>query len=94
MTQLGFQRGHSKVKNRAPGVDVTGDLARHHPNFGGEYPGGGQEPPSPSTDPTRGLGARRLFRVTPPTHRHYIFTNIHAFSGIQTKVLQHSPVPT
>ncbi|GFX03387.1 hypothetical protein TNCV_4633991 [Trichonephila clavipes] len=26
----------------------------------------------------------------PMTHRHYTFTNIHAFSGIQTQALQHS----
>ncbi|GFX86282.1 hypothetical protein TNCV_2561641 [Trichonephila clavipes] len=50
---------------------------------------GGQVPPTPSANHTRGLAARRLFRV-PPCHKlHYTFTNIHVFSGFRTQSLRH-----
>ncbi|GFU77461.1 hypothetical protein TNCV_3498341 [Trichonephila clavipes] len=43
------------------------DACRFHPNFEGEHPEGVQGPPifSLSTNPTRGLAARRLFKVPP-----------------------------
>ncbi|GFX89022.1 hypothetical protein TNCV_2853221 [Trichonephila clavipes] len=44
------------------------DSARFHPNFEGEYPGGGSGAfhlSSPSTKVTRGLATQRLFRVPP-----------------------------
>ncbi|GFT05267.1 hypothetical protein TNCV_123031 [Trichonephila clavipes] len=46
------------------------NVARFRPNLEGEHSGGGKRPPhlsSPSINLTRGLAARRLFRV-PPCH--------------------------
>ncbi|GFV99285.1 hypothetical protein TNCV_1512571 [Trichonephila clavipes] len=43
---------------------------------------------SPSTNHTRGLAARRLFRVFMP-QKHYTFINIHVFSGIRTQSLRY-----
>ncbi|GFX30410.1 hypothetical protein TNCV_3460611 [Trichonephila clavipes] len=51
----------------------------------GEHPEGGQgspNPSSPSINLTRRLAARRLFRVPEVPH---------AFSGIRTQALRHSP---
>ncbi|GFW60591.1 uncharacterized protein TNCV_569371 [Trichonephila clavipes] len=64
---------------------------RFNPNLERENPVGGQGPPtSPtSTNYTRGLAARRLFRVPPCRKRHCTFTNILVFSGIRTQSLRH-----
>ncbi|GFV65013.1 uncharacterized protein TNCV_763551 [Trichonephila clavipes] len=44
---------------------------------------------SPSTNHTRRLAARWLFRVPQATQRHYTFANIHVFSRIRTHSLRH-----
>ncbi|GFT75607.1 hypothetical protein TNCV_1135701 [Trichonephila clavipes] len=58
------------------------------PNFEGEHPGRSQRAfhhSSPSIYLTRRLVARRLIKITPMPQRNHTFTNIHAFSGIQTR---------
>ncbi|GFW94672.1 hypothetical protein TNCV_4247121 [Trichonephila clavipes] len=40
-----------------------------------------------STNLTRGLAARRLFRVDPMPRRQYTFANIHAFPRVRIQAL-------
>ncbi|GFX98183.1 hypothetical protein TNCV_4908261 [Trichonephila clavipes] len=71
---------------------VTVSLARFHPNFEGEHPGGGQRPPIPLPLPPTSqedLRFNRYLEYIMP-QRHSSLANIHAFCRIQTQTLWHS----
>ncbi|GFW46510.1 hypothetical protein TNCV_4811971 [Trichonephila clavipes] len=63
-------------------------MTQFHPNFAGEQPGVGQGPPTslPSSREDMQLDGHLEYLHL---HRHYTFTNIHAFSGIRTQALRH-----